>query len=41
VIGIFSNMVNDCKEIFMDDFTPYGTDFDEALTIPQELVRPD
>jgi hypothetical protein len=25
-------MVNDCMEIFMDEFTPYGIDFDEALT---------
>ena len=23
VIGIFSDMVNECMEIFMDDFTPY------------------
>jgi hypothetical protein len=32
VIGIFSDMVTDCMEIFMDEFTPYGIDFDEALT---------
>ena len=31
VIGIFSEMVNDSMEIFMDDFTPYGSDFEEAL----------
>ena len=31
VIGIFSEMVNDCMEVFMDDFTPYGNSFDEAL----------
>ena len=24
-------MVNDCMEIFMDDFTLYGSSFDEAL----------
>ena len=31
VIGIFSEMVNDCMEVFMDDFTPYGDSFDGAL----------
>ena len=31
VIGIFSELVNDSMEIFMDDFTPYGSDFEEAL----------
>ena len=31
VIGIFSEMVNDCMEAFIDDFTPYGESFDEAL----------
>ena len=31
VIGIFSELVNDSMEIFMDDFTPYGRDFEEAL----------
>ena len=24
-------MVNDSMDIFMDDFTPYGSDFEEAL----------
>ena len=31
MIGIFSELVNDSMEIFMDDFTPYGKDFEEAL----------
>ena len=31
IIGIFSEMVNDCMEVFMDEFTPYGDSFDEAL----------
>ena len=31
VIGIFSELVNDSMEFFMDDFTPYGKDFEEAL----------
>ena len=31
MIGIFSELVNDSMEIFMDDFTPYGKDFEEGL----------
>ena len=31
VIGILSELVNDSMEIFMDNFTPYGKDFEEAL----------
>jgi hypothetical protein len=32
-------MVNDCVEIFMDDFTPYGTDFDEALYNLEKVLK--
>jgi hypothetical protein len=39
VIGIFSDMVNECMEIFMDDFTPYGIDFDEALTDMEKVLK--
>jgi len=39
VIGIFSNMVNDCMEIFMDDCTPYGIDFDEALDNMEKVLK--
>jgi hypothetical protein len=39
VIGIFSNMVNDCMEMFMDDFTSYGIDFDEALTNLEKVLK--
>ena len=31
MIGIFSELVNDSMEICMDDFTPYGKYFEEAL----------
>ena len=31
MIGIFLEIVNDNMDIFMDDFTPYGSDFEEAL----------
>jgi hypothetical protein len=39
VIGIFFDMVNDCMEIFMDDFTPYGTYFDEALANLEKVLK--
>ena len=31
MIVIFSEMVNDSMDIFMNDFNPYGSDFEEAL----------
>ena len=31
MIGILLELVNDSMEIFMDDFTPCGKDFEEAL----------
>ena len=31
VLGIFSNLVHDCVEVYMDDFTVYGNSFEEAL----------
>jgi hypothetical protein len=39
IIGIFSDMVNDCMEIFMDEFTPYRTDFDEALANLEKVLK--
>ena len=40
MIGIFSEMVNDNMEIFMDEFTPYGSEFEEALkNLEKVLVR--
>ena len=32
VLTIFSELVHDAVEIYMDDFTPYGSDFQEALS---------
>jgi hypothetical protein len=32
-------MVNDCMEIFMDDFTPYATDFNEALANMEKVLK--
>ena len=32
VLSISSELVHDAVEIYMDDFTPYGSDFQEALS---------
>ncbi len=32
MLSIFVELVHDAVEIYVDDFTPYGCDFQEALT---------
>eukprot|EP00253_Pinus_taeda_P004093 PITA_04093 len=39
VIGIFSDMINDSLEIFMDDFSPYGTTFEDALQNLEKVLK--
>jgi len=39
VIGIFSDMLNDSLEIFMDYFTPYGVTFEDALRNLEKLLK--
>jgi len=40
VIGIFYDLVHDCMEIYMYDFTTYGDKFDEALAnMEKTLIR--
>jgi hypothetical protein len=39
VIGIFYDMINDSMEIFMDDFTPYGVSFEEALQNLEKVLN--
>jgi len=39
VIGIFSDMLNDSMEIFMDDFTPYGVTFGDALQNLEKVLK--
>eukprot|EP00253_Pinus_taeda_P020271 PITA_20271 len=39
VIGIFSDMINDSLEIFMDDFTPYGTTFEDSLQNLEKVLK--
>jgi hypothetical protein len=39
VVGIFFDMLNDSMEIFMDDFTPYGVSFQEALQNLKKVLK--
>jgi hypothetical protein len=40
VIGIFSDLIHECVEIYMDDFMKYGDKFDEALeNLEKTLIR--
>ena len=35
----FSDLLNDCLEIFMDDFTPYGDAFETALANLEKVLE--
>jgi hypothetical protein len=40
VLGIFSNLIHDCVEVYMDDFTVYGNTYQEALdNLEKVLIR--
>jgi hypothetical protein len=39
-LAIFSNLTNDCMEVYMDEFKVHGKDFQEALTsLEKVLIR--
>ena len=40
VLGIFADLIHDCVEVYMDDFTAYGNTFQEALdNLENVLIR--
>ena len=39
VLGIFSSLIHDCVEVYMDDFTVYGNTFEEALEILEKVLK--
>eukprot|EP00253_Pinus_taeda_P026709 PITA_26709 len=40
VLGIFSDLIHDCVEVYMDEFTVYGDSFEEALAnLEKVLIR--
>ena len=38
-MGIFSDLVDDSVEIYMDDFTPYGNSFEEGLENLEKVLK--
>ena len=40
VLGVFSDLIHDCVEVYIDDFTVYGNSFEEALeNLEKFLIR--
>ena len=39
VVWIFFDMVNNCMEVLMDDFTPYGDMFYESLENLEKVLK--
>jgi hypothetical protein len=38
VLGVFADLIHDCVEVYMDDFTVYGNTFEEALSNLEEVL---
>jgi hypothetical protein len=38
VLGIFSDLIHDCVEVYMDDFIFYGNTFEEALANLEKVL---
>ena len=39
ILGIFSNLTHECFEIYMDDFTIYGLNFEITLTNLEKVLK--
>jgi hypothetical protein len=39
VLGIFFDLIHDCVEVYMDDFTVYGNTFDEAINNLRKVLE--
>jgi len=39
ILGIFFDLLNDCLEIFMDNFTPYGDVFEASLANLEKVLE--
>eukprot|EP00253_Pinus_taeda_P015001 PITA_15001 len=39
VLGIFSDLIHDCVEVYMDDFIVYGNTFEEALENLEKVLK--
>jgi len=39
ILGILLDLLNNCLEIFMDDFTPYGDSFETTLVNLEKVLQ--
>lgn len=39
ILSIFSDLINGGLEVYMDEFTPYGDDFDQALQMLEKFLE--
>ncbi len=39
ILSIFVDLINEGLEVYMDDFTPYGDDFDQALQTLEKVLE--
>ena len=39
ILSIFSDLINEGLEVYMDDFTPYEDDFDPALDTLEKVLQ--
>jgi len=39
ILNIFANLTNEGLEVYMDEFTPYGDDFDQALQTLEKVLE--
>jgi hypothetical protein len=38
ILSIFSDLISEGLDVYMDDFTPYGDDFDQALNNMEKVL---
>lgn len=39
MLAIFADLIHDCVEVYMDDFTVYGNSFEHALEILKKVLQ--
>jgi hypothetical protein len=39
ILSILSDLINEGLEVYKDDFTPYGTDFDQDLSNLEKVLE--
>ena len=39
ILSIFSDLINEGLEVYMEDFSPYGTEFDQALSNMEKVLE--